>query len=89
MSLVIDFSLEQFCKLSQRFAKTTGLVTPQVSAMLKRAKRLGIELGSMSMLGNSVFFFVEDGKKVLPKLRNGSKDVLVTRIPKNGLNEMN
>jgi len=87
--LTTDFSLEAFCKLSQQFAKTTGLVTPQVRAMLKRAKRLGVELGSMSMLGNSVFFFVEDGQKILPRLQNGSRHVLVTKIPKNGPNEWN
>lgn len=87
--LTRNFSLEAFCKLSQHFAKTTGLVTPQVEAMLKRAKRVGVELGSMSMLGNSVFFFVEDGQKILSQLSNGSKEVLITRIPKNGPNGMN
>ncbi len=87
--LMTNFSLESFCKLSQQFAKATGLVTPQVKAMLKRAKRLGVELGSMSMLGNSVFFFVEDSRKILPQLRNGSKEVLITRIPKSAQNGMN
>jgi len=86
--LTTDFSLKTFCKLSQRFAKTTDLVTPHVAAMLRQAKRVGVELGSMSMLGNSVFFFVEDGRKILPRLRNGAKKVLVTRIPKKGLNGM-
>lgn len=86
--LTAEFSLKAFCKLSQRFAKTTGLVTPQVTAILRQAKRVGVELGSMIMLGNSVFFFVEEGRKILPRLRNGAKEVLVTRIPKKGLNGM-
>ncbi|MFX0198815.1 MAG: pantoate kinase [Candidatus Hodarchaeota archaeon] len=86
--LTVEFSLKVFCKLSQRFAKTTGLVTPQVTAMLQQAKRVGVELGSMSMLGNSVFLFVEEGQKILPQLRNGAKEVLVTRISRIGLNGM-
>jgi pantoate kinase len=77
-------TLERLFTLSRKFAEGTGLVTRKMARALKAVDRFG--MGSMSMIGNSIFAYHEDGDtaKIVRVLKRHVRKVFICHIDNQG-----
>ncbi len=77
MELLNDFSLDNFIKLSKKFAYETKLIIDRVDYLLKKASKIGLK-GSMLMIGEGAFLF---GEELEEKVRNLINSLPLTLKP--------
>jgi pantoate kinase len=59
-------NIQEFFRYSRTFAERSGLLTPQIRAVLDRCDELNIP-ASMTMLGNGVFAYGKEAERVLSR----------------------
>lgn len=75
-------TLENFFKISRRFAKRTDLISKKAAKALRAVDRVG--MGSVSMIGNSIFAFGDDTAKVVRAIKRHVKKVHICYVDNQG-----
>ena len=77
-------TLSNLTRLGQIFARRSGLLTRDVQVFLDRAASIGLFEGSMVLIGNTSFLFIDDPKKVAKKLGINRQHYYQTTIANSG-----
>lgn len=81
---LLEPSASQAAKLGRVFAEKTGLLTEAVRESLEYAEKSGYPNGSMVLIGNTTFLFVDDSEIAAKKLKLDKRLYYRTAISRSG-----